>query len=62
MTAVDQVPTRDEVRRILAVAADVVFSDGVSDAFLDLWADETVLVLSLLESRKVTSRSGQRPR
>lgn len=47
MASVDHFPTRDDVRRILVAAADVIFSDGVSEAFLDHWADETVFMLSL---------------
>jgi hypothetical protein len=39
-------PTRDEVRTILAAAADVLFSDGVSDAFLDHWVEESLFMLS----------------
>jgi len=46
--------TRDEVRRILTAAADVLFSDGVPDAFLDQWADETLFMLSISDSRHVT--------
>lgn len=41
-----QIPTHAEVRRILAAAADVLFSDGVSDEFLDRWEDETVCLLT----------------
>jgi hypothetical protein len=37
-----QSPTRDEVRQVLAAAADVLFDDGVTAAFLDHWADETM--------------------
>jgi hypothetical protein len=55
MAAVDSIPTRDQVRRILAAAADVIFSDGVPETFLDQWADETVFMLSLSESARVTS-------
>lgn len=54
MARVDGIPTCDEVRRILAAAADVIFSDGVPEAFLDQWADETVFMLSLGESPRVT--------
>jgi hypothetical protein len=54
MAEVDHIPMRDEVRRILVAAADVIFSDGVSDAFLDHWADETVFMLSLQASRQET--------
>lgn len=45
--------TRDEVRRVLVAAADVLFSDGVSEPFLDQWADETLFMLSISESRHV---------
>ncbi len=44
-------PTRDEVRAIPMAAADVPFNDGVSEAFLDHTADETLLVLSTHQSR-----------
>ena len=47
MTSADHAPTIDEIRRILAAAADVVFSDGVAPAFLDQWAEETVFLLTL---------------
>ena len=47
MSPTDNVPTSHEIRRILVAAADVIFSDGVSDAFLDQWADETRIMLSL---------------
>ncbi len=50
----DSIPTRDEVRRILAAAADVIFSDGVHKALLDQWADETMIMLSVTESSRVT--------
>lgn len=46
--------TRDEVRRILTAAADVLFSDGVPDVFLDQWADETLFMLSISAPRHVT--------
>ena len=46
MTTVQEIPMRDEVRRILVAAADVVFSDSVPEAFLDQWTDETVILLS----------------
>lgn len=41
-------PNRETVRQILAAAADVVFSDGVSDAFLEQWTDETLFVLGMV--------------
>jgi hypothetical protein len=37
--------TTAEIRRVLTAAADVLFSDGVPDAFLDQWADETAFLL-----------------
>ncbi len=37
--------TTADVRRVLTAAADVLFSDGVPDAFLDQWADETAFLL-----------------
>jgi hypothetical protein len=46
MATSDTTPTQAEVRRILAAAADVLFSDGVPDAFLDQWAEETVFLLA----------------
>ncbi len=51
-------PNPGEVRRILAAAADVLFSDGVPDAFLDQWAEETAF---LLESDR-TAPAGRSPR
>lgn len=48
--------TRDEVRRVLVAAADVLFSDGAPEAFLDQWTDETLFMLSISESRHVTPR------
>ena len=59
MATVDRNPTRDEVRRILAAAADVVFSDGVPGEFLDQWADETVFMLSVAGSPPVRLRSAE---
>ena len=56
MTAGDRSPTRDEVRQILLAAADVIFSDGVSESFLDYWADQTELMLALLASRQEAPR------
>lgn len=61
MATADGTPMRDEVRRILAAAADVLFSDGVPEAFLDRWAEETAFILSATESPRVTQvpiRSG----
>lgn len=36
---------RDDIRLVLLAAADVIFSDGVSEAFIDQWVDETVQLL-----------------
>jgi hypothetical protein len=47
---------RDEVRQILAAAADVLFSDGVPEEFLDQWAEETVFLLSASTGRTTSSR------
>jgi hypothetical protein len=61
MATVDSIPTRDEVRQILTAAADVLFSDGVAEEFLDQWADETVFMLSLgpvPHTARPTHRSG----
>ena len=44
---VERIPTHSDVRRILVAAADVVFSDGVPDDFINQWTDETVFLLSL---------------
>ena len=46
----ERILTRDEVRRILAAGADVIFSDGVAEVFLEQWADETMFMLSLGQS------------
>ena len=54
MAPADRIPACNEVRRILAAAADVLFSDGVPDAFLDQWAEETVFLLSLEASARVS--------
>jgi hypothetical protein len=50
MAAADSIPTRAEVRRTLVAAADVIFSDGAPEEFLDQWADATLLALSLTSS------------
>jgi hypothetical protein len=60
----DRILTRDDIRRILAAGADVIFSDGVAEAFLEQWADETMFMLSLGQSARVTpapGRSGDEP-
>jgi hypothetical protein len=54
MARTDPTPTPGEVKRILAAAADVLFSDGVADEFLDQWTEETVFLLSL-ESAQTTA-------
>jgi hypothetical protein len=36
----------EEIRTVLAAAADVVFSDGVPPGFLDHWAVETCFLLN----------------
>ena len=54
MAAADRIPTRNEVQRILAAAADVIFSDGVPEEFLEQWADETVFMLSLGQAPRVS--------
>lgn len=46
MASRQSAPSSDEVRRILVAAADVIFSDGVPDAFLDQWTEETVFLLT----------------
>ena len=53
MGAVDHTQMHGEVRRVLVAAAEVIFSDGVSETFLDQWADETVFMLSLGNSSRV---------
>jgi len=62
---VNDTPNRDEVRRILTAAADVIFSDGVSTALLDHWVEETSFLLSLQASpeaipRAASASAGQR--
>ena len=61
MARLDSTPTRDELRHILAAAADVIFSDGVAEEFLDQWADETVFMLSL-DPTPHTARTPHRSR
>jgi hypothetical protein len=34
-----------DVRAVLEAAADVVFSDGVSDDFIEQWAQDTLFLL-----------------
>jgi hypothetical protein len=46
-------PERATVEVVLSAAADVVFSDGVSPAFLAQWVDETCLLLSLVPAGPV---------
>jgi hypothetical protein len=38
------------VRRTLVAAADVIFSDGAPEEFLDQWTDATMLALSVTAS------------
>jgi hypothetical protein len=47
----------EEVRDVLAAAADVLFSDGITPALLDQWTAETCF---LLRSRLLTERSADR--
>ena len=61
MTTIQNMPSRDQVRWILAAAADVVFSDGVPEAFLDQWADETMIMLSVSESARVSQMQHRLP-
>jgi hypothetical protein len=42
---VPQTLAPEAIRTVLAAAADVVFSDGVSPDFLDQWARETYFLL-----------------
>lgn len=51
MTGSEGTPNHGEVRRILAAAADVLFSDGVADDFLDQWTEETIFLMSFEPSR-----------
>jgi hypothetical protein len=43
---VPQTLAPEEIRTVLAAAADVVFSDGVPPEFLDQWAAETCFLLN----------------
>ncbi len=62
MATKDNIPTRNEVRRVLVAAADVIFSDGVPETFIDQWADETLFLLSLGDSLTATAKSTGRHR
>ena len=62
MATKDRIPTRGEVRRTLVAAADVIFSDGVPETFIDQWADETLFLLSLGESLTASAKSTGRHR
>ncbi len=62
MATREKVPTRDGVRRVLAAAADVIFSDGVPETFIDRWADETLFLLSFDESLTASGKSAGRHR
>jgi hypothetical protein len=42
---VTQALAQNDIREVLAAAADVVFSDGVPPEFLDQWAEETCYLL-----------------
>jgi hypothetical protein len=46
VTPTPRTPTTDEIRYVLAAAADVLFADGVPAAFLDQWAEETAFLLA----------------
>jgi len=61
-TVHDDVPTRAELRRILVAAADCVFSDGVPDAFLDQWTDETLFLLETRAASQPSAGAGSRRR
>ncbi len=58
----NETPSRATVELVLGAAADVVFSDGVSPAFMAQWVDETCLLLSLVPAGPVAlaRRSGDR--
>ena len=62
MATKDSIPTRGEVRRTLVAAADVIFSDGVPDTFIDHWTDETLFLLSFGESLTASADSTGRHR
>jgi hypothetical protein len=49
----------EDVRTVLAAAADVVFSDGVSPAFLEQWAEETCFLLGAHDDGPVDVRRRQ---
>lgn len=40
-------PAKSEIREILEAAADVIFSDGVSEGFLEHWERETRALLAV---------------
>jgi hypothetical protein len=42
---VPQTLAPQDIREVLAAAADVVFSDGVPPEFIDQWAEETCFLL-----------------
>ena len=48
----------DDVRAVLAAAADVVFTDGVPREFLDQWAEETCFLLRAAEDSEAAVRRG----
>jgi hypothetical protein len=45
-----------EVRAVLEAAADVVFSDGVSDDFIEQWAQDTLFLLQARHSSGYSNR------
>jgi hypothetical protein len=56
-------PDRMTVELVLAAAADVVFNDGVSPAFMRQWVDETCFLLSRAPTHiALASSMGPHPR
>jgi hypothetical protein len=45
-----------DVRAVLEAAADVVFSDGVSDDFIEQWAQDTLFLLHARHSSGNSNR------
>jgi hypothetical protein len=45
-----------DVRAVLEAAADVVFSDGVSDDFIEQWAQDTLFLLRARQSSGYSNR------
>jgi hypothetical protein len=60
---VQQPLSQEDVRAVLAAAADVLFADGVLPEFLDQWAEETCFLLRAAEesTAAVQRRLGNRP-